>query len=1008
MLTSYLSIYGLLALPIQAQQQQQSGGDPGHWANVAIGVTQNIFGAIIQQRQQAIQQAQQLQMLNSMAPQTTQARFFPNCMVPASGSVTPGNICKAQDPGSYNLYQSFVQLADGYEQHYSQMLSKAQHSNTPVGLQCVDTKRKEMMSSMQRRQNSLQTLITRLRKEEQAFRDRNKERLAMMERTYGELHGSDQVRGEEPESNDAKTRDYANYYSQDCQNVIGRDALNSGSQVGLVGLHKSLEGKNQSAGNFRKDQASMKQEFNRTVQKIMSDLNNKGIEDVFNSANQGDPNAFLNKYQTGNQNIAVINTVMIEKATELAGTRNRVQNDLNNLLGEGAFQIPSMGRNFSQDFGRFINNADEFFRKKHVNECVTLADAGVGLSIDQVIQSVEHRPTNNGGNAHILYRQALQNILNSDAFIEDKLLQIRQLDLQYRNEITVNYRGPEATPVNETPYTIIQKIVAQCERSYYQDNTYQPGRTTASGASKNIDIERAKNLMNELKSDFDNFTSDLEKDITDRVLNCRGNSLPNNACSSADVFSTSNERFCFPHAETCSQQVMACHQEAGQIVEQKKGQIKAQADIFNREAEALVATQEGILQQIVQQVLADAEFLSQYFPGADFVYPSELFVEMPEMALRHGEKLRGGGEISFDDLINKVESLRQQLAAQADKIDREINEYMVEVERAIQENRQKWAGIKSACEGASQAIAKSIADSQAQQAQAQSQADDEVGKFCRQYNRIAGASNPMAGCGGANSPEKMYDDIHRIASRLDPQVVRNVERYANLCQQYNNQRDEGTSSTPTRRVPDLDIASVCRESRDADDANNQVVRNIQRRLPSALQRHRDAIARYLRGEIERGELPEQVRADEYFVDDLTSWRARIGHSESITGLAGHATEETIKGLMPGDALPSSGVCLAYASQIFSSTLTTADVTTRSREVSRSYDQNIRAIASVDPGNAANDDLTRQWNNIGENAADNCIARAGGNRNNPFGGGLPLPGGGSLPLPSGLMNFGQGL
>jgi CII-binding regulator of phage lambda lysogenization HflD len=1005
-ISAVTSIMALMTMPLHAQQQQ--GGDPGHWANIAVGFGTSIFGSIIQQKQQAMQMRQQIQMMNSLAPQTVSARFFQQCIVPASGSASVENVCRGGQPGQENLFGSFVQLASTYEQNYNQMLSMAQHSPAPVGLQCLDIERKKMNSGMVRRKNTISTIIGQLRKEEQAFRDKNQAMLSSMGETYAELHGEgarrqEATRGQQKQSNESMAKNFANYYSPDCREVIGKQTTDLGKSGGLIAIQGKFTEHNQVASNYRSNQANLKRNFDQLTQKLAQELATKGIDDVL-PADQQRLQQTLTNITGGNQDFVSLAPVVGNRVIQLNSTKSRIQSDLNELLGAGSFQIPSFGRNFSQDFGRFMTNAEDFFKKKHINECVTGSNSGLSLSADQILSSLQHRVTNNSGNTHILYRQALKNILDSDAFIDDKILRIRQLDMQYRNEVTITYRDSRANTVEETPYNLYQRIIASCEQDFYQDNTYRPGARSIGSASQNESVQRARRLMAELKDSVDSFSSDITKELTDRVQNCNGRTLASNSCSEAGPFSTNSENFCFPHAEACSQKVAACHRETTIIVENKTKEIKDKATIFNQEAEALIVRQQAIMKPLIESIIADAEILAQYFPGADFLYPDELFVPMPEKSMQYGEPLRGGGEITFDALINKLEAMARNLDDQAQKIDREIQEYMGEVRNAILDNQRKWAQVKQTCNQAIEQIASQVQQANAAGQEQQQKMDEDVAKFCRQYSRIASAQNPVAGCGGSNSPEALYDDIHRVAGQINPQVLRNTQRYASVCNAFNNERELGDTRQDTAQ--ELDINNICRSSRTNEDANRQVARVLTQSLPSNLSQYRNQIRDFLiTGD--QSVLPRAVTQNEDFFADLNQWRSGFAFDQAPQFGDREGLEAAIKNIMPGtNEIPTSGICLQFANDVVANlpageTNMVTAVQRAASEERRSYSNNARSIASVSTG--INSELQEEWARIGQNPSEICESRFNSPRGlgqNPF----TLPSGLQLGIPNFIQDI----
>ncbi len=996
-LTIYSTSFALVTTPIysqQAPQQQQEMSIPG----ILIGVTQQITGAIIQQKQQMAQMQQQIAMMNSLAPKTVPAKFFPTCVVPESGSATPAGVCESNDPSALGMIQSFIRLADTYEAHYSQMLSKAQHSQFPAGLQCIDGERKKMMSGMQRRQNSLQTLIAQLKKESQAFRDRNKIRLDAMDKTYAELHGLEGGAEREDPSNEALTRDYANYFSPTCHNVIGRETLNNGVGGGLIGIRREFTPLKDQAAKYSADSVSMRQDFEKVMARISSSLHKDGI-DFF----AADPSDLM----IGNMEVSAITSEYQKQQTEFRRLQSSVQTEITEILGPNAITLPSLRSDASQQISRSIASAEDFFRKKDIYECVTGNKYGLALSSKQILDGLKHGGGNTHGNVHVLYRQALENILNSSSSFDQKIIDIRQLDIEYRNEVTVTYRDEKAQTVTETPYSLYQKTIARCEQNYHHDTTFQANQETldTTNRSRSQDVQRVKKLLADYKNKIDAFPSVIQNAITDRVLNCKGRSLSSGSCSSGDLYDVSGENFCFPHADTCKSQVNACFVEADAIVVRKTGQIKAEAALFNQEAEALIATQEGILKQISQAVIADAEYLAQYFSGADFVYPADLFVAMPELSLKNGELLRGGGEINFDDLISKVESLQAQLATQADGINNEINEYMYEVQGAIEGNKKKWADIRGKCNGAQQAVAQAVAQANQAQAQAQGEQDSALGDFCEKFEGLVGTNNPGAGCSGPYSAKKLATEMGQVVRSLDPNTKYAVQQYNNICNQVQNEREAGTESSRNNERPSVDYLALCRSNKD-DGA--PVVRSFIREIasetniPTQFRSHRADIIKYLNGDDIK--LPNSLM-DSNFGDNLAIWRQRLNPTTQQTTFEGTTLTNDQQNRVKEISGENNKICRALAIDAAKRAPLDKWETEYERNlknINTDLNQSIRSPASTTTAEVS--DLTREWQNIGENARNRCRAQHQANRN-PFSG----FGAGGLAMPSAadFQNLGLG-
>jgi hypothetical protein len=992
----------LLAVPFpiqvlaQSAQQEQDTSEVqvpgGELLGTILNATTQISQQMQGQRQQQQQMLQMQQMMSSLQPRNIPAKFFPQCPIPQTIPNTPVGICEAPagqiDPGTFNMMNNIGELGSRYVRYYDEMLTPAQNSRTPTGLRCLEDAKTSVISSMVDRQNALQALIDKINKETQLFRDQNAKFLQEMDDINAELHG-----GGGTGTNENKSLSFETEFSPECQQIIGRENLSvAGSRSkGLLGIVEGMRPTQENAGDYISNEANLEKNFERLLSKLSDDISKNGVNSVIAEAKGAGGYELRGIFKSpGNSTLTNFNDTIEKKGEILQRKRDVIQNELQGILG-GGFELPQTTRNFTKDFSRFIQKSDTFFKKKFVSDCVTGAgSSNLSLNMDQLIRSLEQRSTNSSGTAHINYKTALQNILNQDSHFQDKLGQIRALDQRFDNEITVRYRTSDARSRDATPYEIFQESIAACESEYQMDKTHSSdgGKLTGAGSRKE-EIERAKSLMQEYKDGVQDFETKIVEEIDYRVRSCGGQEITADSCSQDGIFDMTSPNFCFKNASQCSRQVQSCNQRAKELVQQREAKLKKAAAQFNQNTQQLVARQEQILNDVKNQVLADAEFLKNYFPGSDYKYPNDLFVKMPELGLRNGEMIRGGGKIDFKDLATNVGKLKNQLASQSNKIEKVLDEYIAHQEKQIDSNRETWKEIARKCRDNARSMAANRATQDATQMQQEQTRRGEVRNFCQKFNSLASTENPTAGCSGPFSPEKLYEDTSKIAVYLDNRVEGAIGSYQALCNQSQNEEKRGAEDEPDK----LSLADACEEG--LYSLQDEIVSNTLDSIPNDLQSHSDEVKDYLLGKIDKSDLPQDVRDNQALVIKLgvTKKSLDLKMSDAETELQSIIKTKGLPDNMPQEvmdefkaqiedsddhycvtqAFESAKVAVTETSSTDSLTDFKDKFQKQLEKRDKKYQQSSRSIASSNP------QLSQEWSDIGQRIGENCEATANTSR-----------------------------
>ena len=760
--------------------------DISNLANSALGVYSSYLGQKQQILQAQISAANNQRLMSQLSPTcvkadgtacyTTPAKNFPECTLPASMTNMPANVCENPTP-EVNQISSMITyeaVAQGWMNYYDQMSNEASNSSYPVGLNCLADKKKALDSQLTEMVNSLQRLQDQLNKDKQTFRDNNAKLLADMNTANDELFGSGN-------SNNLKlkTQDFSKYFSSSCQSVIGKDALKAGPGVGLNGILQNLTSSNKSAADFNQNKNVIQDDVTRETSRIASTIGSMGVDDWFNA----------NSNQINNTTgYPALSVAVAKQMTEFNVARSRITKELDAV----GYKAPPMDSNFSVDLATFSATADDFFKKQYISDCVTGAAQGVAIPIDQILSSLKQSGTGNQGTATNDYRTALKKVLDSDASMDSKMAQIKDLESTYK-DITVTYKDSTSSRISETPYNLLMKTEALCERKYTSDPTSVAGSN--SGITQQAKVKRAKAAIQELKNLNDQFSAKISQAVNDQVLNCGGAGMKagSDNCSE-ETLKPSSANFCIAHASVCANSILGCYSEANQQVQARKTKMENLAKNFNANVTAMINSSNQLFNQQKAAVTNITKLIQQRFPGTNFEIPANLFVATPAMSKdKYGVDMMGNGDLSSildgpDSMPNKINGLKKMFQDQKVAADKAMDDYYNGQKEAMAKNKERWSELMGKCKSAVDNSSKALAKLNSEGQQNQAKQDADVIKFCKKYNSIS--QNPVGACGQAKD---LADSANQIAARISGQAEGLVEQYANACDGYMNSKDSLSS-----------------------------------------------------------------------------------------------------------------------------------------------------------------------------------------------------------------------
>lgn len=756
-----------------------------------------------QQRLQQIQNQQLQKQLASLSPTVVPSKMFPECAITPSMSNSVKDFCYAEaSVNAVNSNNQMKQLADSWINTLNKILNKASNGQTEIGILCLENRQKSLDDNFQELINNLTRLEQQLNAEKENFRKLNASILDQMKTLKSELSG-----GAEGTNLDTKTKDYTSLFSKDCQTIIANQTAKLAQSGGLMGISAGLASGKKLANDHNQNKLAIEKEIRRDVQKAVDHVKKYGI-------------GGLSTFNASETQYKALTTQMTSEVQKFTVNYQRIQQELKKL----DYDVPVLDKNFTVDLNEFTTQAKDYFKKRYINQCVTGADkTGVALSTDQVLNALKQRSTNNKGTAAAQYKVALENIINSDAFIQDKVNQIKALENNYK-DISITYRSSNGQSVTSSPYDLYIKQINLCEQQYASSN--------AASSSEKKKVDRGVSLLNELQNFNNNFASTFTTNALDALLNCNGNSAKNglakNSCVSDAVFDFTSDNYCLSIANTCANTMVGCDAEITNQITIRKNKQKALAATYNTNMQNMITKANTLVKAQNTAVIAMMKKIQAKLPGTNIDIPQDILIETPALLSKNFDvALLGDGNLGVMDEINKkLAILKDSISNQRGSTKDAIAEYIQKQDEAARAELKKWGDVYTDCSQKEQDSSGMIAQMNQDGMKKQAEEDAKVGSFCRKYGALR--NNPMAGCGG--SLEKLTDTAAEIAAfgRLSKNADHSLNQYAALCAQVNNEDEtkyENAKKALKRCNDNKNKANCDDEHDDLDRAKSKLGKN---------------------------------------------------------------------------------------------------------------------------------------------------------------------------------------
>ena len=750
-------------------------------------------------------------------------QIFPQCPRPVQNASAP--VCMINNTQDLSMAQMIVSASSEHMALYSQNSSPELLTS---GLGCLQQAKELQKTFIKEKLNQLTNYEDLLKENIRKFKEKMDLAQRRMDSIKDNLEGGNRAKDVNAENRDF-TKDLPN-----CANIIPGENM-VGTSAGLYNIKAAMDKSGDqkkslisSSANYLNNKTNYENSVDQIKSRLFNQINSSGIDDWTSNFNKSD----LTK--GGLTLFTPARDAIISKIRKMQVARERIKKRLTSkeLLGE-SFNPPDFDSNFKNEINKKINDTIVFERKKFIQDCVfdDPSKGGKGIGLQNLMSGIKQMNIDGGGTTVSQYKNALNRILTSDSFIQDKLERIKNLEKTYGTVIQVIYKNNTGRRTAETPYSVFKKSVDNCQKFYNSDQSVSANSERI--RSKKYRLDKAEKYLNELKDLENNFITEMLTEINDRVINCSGVTLDESKCG--EKMSPDSNNFCIKHATTCAQKTQSCYKEAKAFITKATKKLEAEAGLYNKNVEVATKQQQDFLNKVNLFLQNDIAIpLKKRFPTTSFSLPEGLTLQLPELeASEHNVLLRGGGNLDFlqKDLPRKLILLKRAIIEQAKAADKVAEDYIADFQKQMEKAQEDWSNTKTQCAQAIsdyQKVQSELKNNMAEEEQKAKEELDEVTKkeliICNKFNKLR--ENPLGGCDGDFSAASLYKEANEIAYFVteDARILKDIGDFDNLCalNQNENQNDGERKSDDT---PEL--MKLCKKNgNDWDKAKKSLGREI--------------------------------------------------------------------------------------------------------------------------------------------------------------------------------------
>ena len=739
-------------------------------------------------------------------------QVFPACMRPIQTTTPPS--CMVNDSQGLAMAQMIINASYQHQSTYAQNLSE---DNQQTGLGCLKKARESQKAFIKDQLNNLTKLEDEMKQMVNAFKQKMSLSKRNMDSLNDLLNGGNSAQDVGAENRDLRKMLPSCDGLIEGQNIVGQSA-------GLLNVKKFMDTQSQKSGkslvrssaDYLKNKRKYETDVDKMKSRIFSEVNNNGIDDWANGFSKNTSFSMNELAKGGMTLFRPATDAIFSKIRNMQIKRARIEKELKkpDLLGSD-YSSPPFDKDFNKEIGKKINDTIVFERKKFVQDCVfdDPSKGGKGIGLNSIMSGIKQTNIEGGGTTVSQYKSALNRILTSDAFIQDKLAKVKALEKTFGTVIQVIYKDSQGRRSSDSPYNIFKKSVDNCNKFFKSDQSLSSQNKRLN--SRKYRLEKAERYLNELKELETNFLTDISQEIDDRVINCSGVELDQSQCS--DKMHPGGNSFCLKHATKCALNTQTCYLQTKNMITKTNKDLVVEADSYNKEIESATNQQQVFLNKINLFLTNSIAIpLKREFPTTDFSLPEGLSLTMPELEKsKYNVLLRGGGNLDYleKDLPRKMTLLKLAIVKQAKQADRIAEDYIKNFQENLINAQESWDNVKNQCMEAITSFQKNQSEIQDKLSEKEAEEEKElleernkVAKVCRKFDKLR--INPLGGCDGDFSAASLYKEANEISFFLndDINVLKDISNFDNLCHLSQNETEQDTEK---KKDDTPDLVKLC-------------------------------------------------------------------------------------------------------------------------------------------------------------------------------------------------------
>lgn len=705
------------------------------------------------------------------------------------------------------------------------------------GVGCMNNAMSILNGFFKYRLDELDKLVTNLEALQNNFKQNSRADLDALEEAVAVLEGgselADKVRSKKPDLFDFAKR----FNNPACNSLFSGDSLNEkGRAGGLNAINADLKkilttkaGK-YSGESYSKSHVAVVEDIDSLADKVSKQLElNFGLL----SKDPGSYGKFLVDLpelvaSPLGTNRALSPDLFSDVRTKFNDTYIKLNEQKNTILSElkgagiaGDAATTLLGNPASENFESEVVTIENRLKNKCLEN--TLSEIDRNLIMDRIFDPTASGHANKYGANYI--KDKLNRILNNtQSSLDKKLSELKSLEdenagryyLKLENKYELqkldeqgNLQTTLVDPNPKTPSLFFMDLIENCN-AQFKANKLDNKLTGASA------IKKLRDLNQQFKALSKTQAIDVKKEIRKRLIECSTPEDANNTVPGSctpDRFNTSAPGFCANGALSCSKNMQACTEQAGNFVKEIKDQKTVRVNNYKALVEKNKKDVVKIFDSALSRYMIDAEAIRGIF-GAGFSSPSGIQREVPEQVKYlndfklatsrsiDGNLLLEDPDRFMDMFKNNIRLLKDSVKKQQDQIlggdatgiGKDTPGLLAAHIRKTEENYKKVISesekISNQCISKHDEAVRAAEAAKAEQQKKMSELGEKRDEFCNLYGMAR--TNPQAMCSQVQS-DFVKDSLKGTAGIAPNQQLglrEDVIKLSQYCNQFGNYNEK--------------------------------------------------------------------------------------------------------------------------------------------------------------------------------------------------------------------------